>query len=163
MGLVPAVVAAAAHLTRQVIFLLMRRSVASLMGGITSARALGCSGEQISRFEDKRFDPAPKSEAARAVVCVSAQHCEEGREVDNIQGCYGGTPVAVLPSAAIGKRKDFGGTISPNGESNSRVRHNSVESPLGKGRKLCAQCGGVVGSPTRICPHCKAALCRREF
>jgi hypothetical protein len=30
--------------------------------------------------------------------------------------------------------------------------------PLGKGRKLCQECNGVVGSPTRICPHCNATL-----
>ena len=30
--------------------------------------------------------------------------------------------------------------------------------PLGKGRKLCLECNGVVGSPTRICPHCNATL-----
>ena len=30
--------------------------------------------------------------------------------------------------------------------------------PLGKGRKLCQECHGVVGSPTRICPHCNASL-----
>ena len=30
--------------------------------------------------------------------------------------------------------------------------------PLGKGRKLCLECNGVVGSPTRVCPHCNATL-----
>ena len=30
--------------------------------------------------------------------------------------------------------------------------------PLGKGRKLCTECRGVVGSPTRVCPHCNATL-----
>ena len=30
--------------------------------------------------------------------------------------------------------------------------------PLGKGRKLCQECNGVVGSPTRVCPHCNATL-----
>ena len=30
--------------------------------------------------------------------------------------------------------------------------------PLGKGRKLCTGCNTVVGSPTRVCPHCNAAL-----
>lgn len=33
-----------------------------------------------------------------------------------------------------------------------------TKTPLGKGRKLCHVCGTVVGSPTRICPHCKANL-----
>lgn len=33
-----------------------------------------------------------------------------------------------------------------------------VKTPLGKGRKLCHVCGTVVGSPTRVCPHCQAQL-----
>jgi hypothetical protein len=32
------------------------------------------------------------------------------------------------------------------------------KTPLGKGRKLCHVCGTVVGSPTRVCPHCHASL-----
>jgi len=32
------------------------------------------------------------------------------------------------------------------------------KTPLGKGRKLCHVCETVVGSPTRICPHCLANL-----
>ncbi len=30
--------------------------------------------------------------------------------------------------------------------------------PLGKGRKLCTGCSTVVGSPTRVCPHCNTTL-----
>lgn len=30
--------------------------------------------------------------------------------------------------------------------------------PLGKGHKLCPQCAGTCGSPTRVCPHCGSAL-----
>ena len=30
--------------------------------------------------------------------------------------------------------------------------------PLGKGHKLCPQCSGSCGSPTRVCPHCGAQL-----
>eukprot|EP00242_Pyramimonas_sp_CCMP2087_P011250 CAMPEP_0198212202 /NCGR_PEP_ID=MMETSP1445-20131203/25578_1 /TAXON_ID=36898 /ORGANISM="Pyramimonas sp., Strain CCMP2087" /LENGTH=440 /DNA_ID=CAMNT_0043886599 /DNA_START=363 /DNA_END=1685 /DNA_ORIENTATION=+ len=32
------------------------------------------------------------------------------------------------------------------------------KTPLGKGRKLCHVCGTIVGSPTRVCPHCLANL-----
>ena len=30
--------------------------------------------------------------------------------------------------------------------------------PVGKGHKLCNQCNGMCGSPTRVCPHCGAQL-----
>ena len=33
-----------------------------------------------------------------------------------------------------------------------------AKTPLGKGRKLCHVCATVVGSPTRVCPHCHANL-----
>ena len=33
-----------------------------------------------------------------------------------------------------------------------------TKSSLGKGRKRCHVCSTVVGSPTRVCPHCKTAL-----
>ena len=34
----------------------------------------------------------------------------------------------------------------------------AAKSLLGKGRKRCHVCSTVVGSPTRVCPHCKTAL-----
>ena len=34
----------------------------------------------------------------------------------------------------------------------------AAKSTVGKGRKLCHVCSTVVGSPTRVCPHCKATL-----
>jgi len=34
----------------------------------------------------------------------------------------------------------------------------TAKSLLGKGRKRCHVCSTVVGSPTRVCPHCKTAL-----
>jgi hypothetical protein len=34
--------------------------------------------------------------------------------------------------------------------------------PLGKGRKLCARCSQIVGSPTRVCPHCQHTLPMKE-
>jgi len=34
----------------------------------------------------------------------------------------------------------------------------AAKSTVGKGRKLCHVCSTVVGSPTRVCPHCKTTL-----
>jgi hypothetical protein len=42
----------------------------------------------------------------------------------------------------------------------STLQNDRSRSPgsLGKGRKLCATCDGVVGSATRVCPHCNVTI-----
>jgi len=44
----------------------------------------------------------------------------------------------------------------------AKVQRNSAGlpgcTPVGKGHKLCSQCNGTCGSPTRVCPHCGATL-----
>ena len=44
----------------------------------------------------------------------------------------------------------------------AKVQRNSAGlpgcTPVGKGHKLCTQCNGTCGSPTRVCPHCGASL-----
>ena len=43
-----------------------------------------------------------------------------------------------------------------------QIRRQNMTTSLkcGKGRKLCFGCSAVVGSPTRVCPHCKTTLPR---
>jgi hypothetical protein len=62
----------------------------------------------------------------------------------------------------VGAAASEGGKMSAALIENSHHNNDdsgSVSLPyLGKGRKLCQACKSVVGSPTRICPHCNATL-----
>lgn len=44
----------------------------------------------------------------------------------------------------------------------AKMQRNSAglpgSTPVGKGHKLCPQCSGTCGSPTRVCPHCGSTL-----
>ena len=44
---------------------------------------------------------------------------------------------------------------------NTPVKHTTngrSSGGIGKGRKICYRCNQIVGSPSRVCPHCKAEL-----
>jgi len=64
--------------------------------------------------------------------------------------------------SVVGAAASEGGKMSATLTENSHHNNDdsgSVSLPyLGKGRKLCQACKSVVGSPTRICPHCNATL-----
>ena len=88
----------------------------------------------------------PKAAAAKAAV-AKPQHKSPPKHAAKVS-----PPAAAAAAAASagagGKKKSGSPVFAP---------HNPG-TPLGKGRKLCLECNGVVGSPTRVCPHCNATL-----
>ena len=71
-------------------------------------------------------------------------------------GGGGGGHAAAPPPAKLHKKGGGMGAVNLNALGGAGGHHPGT--PLGKGRKLCQGCNGVVGSPTRICPHCQATL-----
>jgi hypothetical protein len=74
----------------------------------------------------------------------------------------GAGPFPGTPARSGGFGQHGASTVAP--PSSSAKKHTPTYTPhhpgtpLGKGRKLCTECRGVVGSPTRVCPHCNATL-----
>ena len=75
--------------------------------------------------------------------------------VDAFPGGFPGTP---LGSGSLSSKTDSSGRKEKYGNANA----NTAGTPLGKGRKLCNGCAAVVGSPTRVCPHCQTTLPMKE-
>ena len=73
-----------------------------------------------------------------------------------IAGVPGATTAAAASPASDGRR---GAPASPGGRRRQSGGPGGASTPTspGKGRKLCSNCGQVVGAPTRVCPHCNSS------
>ena len=126
-----------------------RRTSASEAGG--GGGGVG-SGEEVRAAGATPPPPAagtkaePKAAAAKAAV-AKPQHKSPPKHAAKVSPPA--AAAAAAASAGAGGKKKGGSTVF--------APHNPG-TPLGKGRKLCLECNGVVGSPTRVCPHCNATL-----
>lgn len=83
---------------------------------------------------------------------------KEGSQPDSVQRAA--TPTPTLSGAKRSADEALPSTARhtppPKEKRNSTGLPGST--PVGKGHKLCNQCNGMCGSPSRVCPHCGAQL-----
>ena len=126
----------------------MRREAAE-----RSAREAAAKAQREAAAARAAANKAAK--AAAAAAAHSTKDSEHGS--DSVPN---GSPKRKMgiPSSSrddADRKKSRGGSLKSGGGS---LKSGAPGTPLGKGRKLCTGCSTVVGSPTRVCPHCNATL-----
>ena len=127
----------------------MRREAAE-----RSAREAAAKGQREAAAARAAANKAAKAAAAAAAAAAAqnpTKDSEHGGSVPN------GSPRMGISSSSredARLKKSRGDKSDKSGS----LKSGAPGTPLGKGRKLCTGCSTVVGSPTRVCPHCNTTL-----
>ena len=122
----------------------MRREAAE-----RAAREAAAKGQREAAAARAAANKAAKAAAAAAAAAVPG-------------AAFPGSPVAEKGALSAFSRSERRDAPAEREKEKKKSRGASASAmpgtPLGKGRKLCTGCNTVVGSPTRVCPHCNATL-----
>jgi hypothetical protein len=134
----------------------MRREAAE-----RSAREAAAKGQREAAAARAAANKAAKAAAAAAAAAAFERDVTKGSE----HGKHGGSasngariPSSSREDARKDKEADRKKSRGDGSKTESKTASGAPGTPLGKGRKLCTGCSTVVGSPTRVCPHCNATL-----
>jgi hypothetical protein len=133
----------------------MRREAAE-----RSAREAAAKGQREAAAARAAANKAAKAAAAAAAAAAErdvTKDSEHDRSVPNGERIPSSSREDARKDADR-KKSDKSDKSGSKSGSKTAGASGVPGTPLGKGRKLCTGCSTVVGSPTRVCPHCNTTL-----